>query len=83
MITIPVKPFWEKLQQHYTDHVATVNPTNPDDTDYPGIWNWLRDEYGTFQVYIVPDPKRHPIEDSSGLLFGEASEATFFTLKWS
>lgn len=72
MITIPIEPFWAKLNEHHRQHHTDEE-----------FWDWLKQEYNAYQVYIVSDPSRTEPEKAYGLMFGEEADATFFTLKWS
>jgi hypothetical protein len=72
MITIPIEPFWAKLNEYHRQHHTDEE-----------FWDWLKREYNAYQVYIVSDPGRTEPDKAYGLLFGEEAEATFFTLKWS
>jgi hypothetical protein len=72
MITIPIEPFWTKLNEHHQQYHTDEE-----------FWDWLKREYNAYQVYIVSDPGRTEPDKAYGLLFGEEAEATFFTLKWS
>ena len=72
MTVIPIEPYWEKLNEHHHQ--------NQCDEDF---WEWLKQEYGAYQVYIVSNPTEVGEEKGCGLLFGDESEATLFVLKWS
>lgn len=72
MITIPIEPYWVKLHEYHLEHHADEE-----------FWTWLKREYGIYQVYIVGNPSAVGEEKGCGLMFGEESEATLFTLKWS
>lgn len=72
MITVPIEPFWEKLQEHWQ--------ANEPDVDF---WEWLRRDYDAYQVYIVSNPTAVGEEKGCGIMFSTDEEATWFTLKWS
>lgn len=72
MITIPIEPYWEKLNEHHKQHHCDKN-----------FWDWLKQEYGAYQVFIVSNPSAVGEEKGCGLMFGDESEATLFALKWS
>lgn len=72
MITIALEPYWEKLHSYHKDHVQDKE-----------FWDWLKDEYNGYQVYVVTDPSRTEPAKAYGLMFGDDAEGTFFTLKWS
>lgn len=70
---IDIDPFWDKLQEYHRDH-------NPADADF---WDWLKKEYGAYQVYVKSNPTALGEREACGLWFGTAEEVTFFTLRWS
>ena len=72
MITIPIEPFWARLNEHHVKHHTDEE-----------FWDWLKREYNAYQVYVVTDPKRSEPEKAYGLWFADEADATFFTLKWS
>ena len=72
MKTIPIEPYWDKLQEYHSEHHAELD-----------FWLWLQQEYGAWQVYIKTNPTAVGDKEASGLLFSEEEEATLFALKWS
>jgi hypothetical protein len=72
MITIPVEPYYDKLQEYYRDNKIDVD-----------FWEWIKQEYGAYQVWIKSNPTAVGEKEASGLMFGEDEEATLFALKWS
>ena len=72
MKILPVEPFYDNLQTHYRDHKIDVD-----------FWDWLKNEYGVYQVFIVSNPTQVGEKEASGLMFSEEEEATLFALKWS
>ena len=73
MITIPIEPYWDKLQEYHSSY-------NPKKLDF---WDWLRRDYNAYQVYIQPNPTALGEKAACGIMFGEEDEATFFALKWA
>jgi hypothetical protein len=69
---IPIAPYWDNLQDYHRRH-------NPDDLDF---WDWIKQEYGAYQVYIKPTPRADGEKDSCGLMFSDEDDAVMFTLKW-
>lgn len=69
---IAIEPFWDNLQEYHANHVQDVD-----------FWDWLKRDYGAYQVYIKTNPTAVGEKEASGLLFGSPEEITFFTLKWS
>jgi hypothetical protein len=47
------------------------------------FWEWIKQEYGAYQVWIKSNPTAVGEKEASGLMFGEDEEATLFALKWS
>jgi hypothetical protein len=72
MKILPIEPYWDQLQEHYKQHHC--------DDDF---WDWLRDEYGAYQVYVKSNPTALGEKEACGILFGEEAEATLFALRWS
>jgi hypothetical protein len=72
MTTISIEPFWDKLTEHHKQHHC--------DEDF---WDWLKQEYGAYQVYIKSNPTAVGEKEASGLLFSDEAEAVLFTLRWS
>jgi hypothetical protein len=72
MKTIPIEPFYDKLQEYHRDNHIDVS-----------FWDWLKAEYGAYQVYIKSNPTAVGEKEASGLMFGEDEEATLFALRWS
>ena len=72
MKTIPIEPYWDKLQEYHGEHHQ--------DRDF---WEWLQQEYGAWQVYIKSNHTALGDKEASGLLFSEEEEATLFALRWS
>jgi len=72
MKTIPIEPFWDKLQEYHKQHHC--------DDDF---WDWLEAEYGAYQVYIKSNPTALGEQEACGLYFGDEAEATLFALRWS
>jgi hypothetical protein len=69
---IPIEPYWDKLQEFHSANKIKLD-----------FWEWLKKEFGGYQVYIVDNPTSTGEKDASGLAFYEPSEATLFSLKWS
>jgi hypothetical protein len=76
MITIPIEPYYARLFEHYK---TNIDPAG----DVDGMFDWLKEEYNAYQVFISSTPSRDGAEKGFGLWFPEESEATLFTLKWS
>ena len=72
MKTIAIEPFYDKLQEYHKDNKIDVE-----------FWEWLKQEYGAYQVYVKSNPTAVGEKEASGLMFGEDEEATLFALKWS
>ena len=72
MITIPIEPYWDKLQEHYRDKKIKID-----------FWDWLVQEYGAYQVYVKSNPSALGEKEACGLMFGNDEESTLFALKWS
>jgi hypothetical protein len=73
MITIPIAPYYDNLQQHYQANRKKIK------VDF---WDWIQRDYNGYQVYIVPNPTATGDKDGCGLMFGEEEEATAFALLW-
>ena len=69
---IAIEPFYDKLKEYHRD--------NKIDADF---WDWLKQEYGAYQVYVKSNHTAIGENEASGLLFGTPEEVTFFTLRWS
>lgn len=72
MKTIPIEPYWDKLKDYHRDNNIDLE-----------FWEWLKQEYGGYQVWIKSNPTAVGEKEASGLLFGEEAEATLFALRWS
>ena len=72
MITIPAEPYYDKLKEYHKDNNIDLE-----------FWEWLKKEYGVYQVWIKSNPSAVGEKEASGLLFGEDEEATLFALRWS
>lgn len=72
MKTIPVEPYYDKLKEYHHDQKIDVE-----------FWEWLKQEYGAYQVWIKNNPSAVGEKEASGLLFGEDEEATLFALRWT
>ena len=69
---IPIAPYWDNLQVYHKRN-------NPKDLDF---WDWIKQEYGAYQVYIKPTPKADGEKEACGLMFDDEDAAVMFTLKW-
>jgi len=72
MKIIPIEPYWDNLQEYHRAH-------NPLDLDF---WDWIRQEYHGYQVYIKSTPKALGEREACGLMFGEEDDAVMFMLRW-
>jgi hypothetical protein len=72
MKILPIEPFYDNLQTYHRDNKIDVD-----------FWDWLKSEYGVYQVHLVSNPTQVGEKDASGLMFGEEEDATLFALKWS
>jgi hypothetical protein len=72
MKTIAIEPFYDKLQEYHRDKKIDLE-----------FWDWLKQEYGAYQVYVKSNPSATGEKEACGLMFGEDSEATLFALRWS
>jgi hypothetical protein len=71
MKTIPIEPFYDKVFEHYKDQKI----------DIP-FWDWIKQEYGGYQVFIKSNPSAVGEKEGCGIMFGEDEDATLFALKW-
>jgi len=76
MITIPIEPYWAKLFEHYKTNIDSTGNTD-------ALFEWIKEEYNAYQVFISTTPSRDGVEKGVGLWFPDESEATLFTLKWA
>jgi hypothetical protein len=72
MKVIAIEPYWDNLQAYHQSN-------NPPDMDF---WEWLRQEYHAYQVYIKSTPTALGEREACGLMFGEEDEAIMFMLRW-
>jgi len=72
MKVIAIEPYWDNLQAHH-------QANNPSDMDF---WDWIRQEYQGYQVYIKSTPTALGEKESCGIMFGEEDEAIMFMLRW-
>lgn len=72
MKVIAVEPFYDQLQDYHRDHQIELE-----------FWEWLKQEYGAYHVYLSSNYQATGEKDGSGLLFDSEEEATWFTLKWT
>lgn len=72
MKTIPIEPYWDKLQEHHKDLRTDLD-----------FWDWLKKEYGAYQVFVKSNPTALGEKEACGLMFGEDEEATLFALRWT
>lgn len=72
MNVIAIEPYYDRLQEYYQ---ANVNDLE--------FWDWLKQEYGGYHVYLASNYQAVGEKEGSGLYFGSAEEVTFFTLRWS
>jgi hypothetical protein len=72
MNVIAVEPFYDKLQEYHVNNITDVE-----------FWDWLKQEYGAYHVYLSSNYQAVGEKDGSGLYFGSPEEVTFFRLRWS
>jgi hypothetical protein len=72
MKILPIEPYYDKVFEHYTDSKI----------DIP-FWDWIKTEYGGYQVFVKSNPTALGDKEACGLYFGEDAEATLFALRWS
>jgi hypothetical protein len=71
MKQIPIEPYYDKIHEYYVDQKI----------DIP-FWDWIKQEYGAYQVFIKSNPTSTGEKEACGLLFGDEADATLFALRW-
>jgi hypothetical protein len=72
MTVLPIEPYYDRLQEAWTALAVQEE-----------FWEWIKIEYGGYQVYVKNNPSATGEKDACGLAFGTAEEATLFVLKWT
>ena len=66
MNVIAIEPYYDKLQEHYNTHVKGMD-----------FWDWIKQEYGGYHVYLASNYQAVGPKAGSGLYFGSEEEITF------
>ena len=72
MIVLPIEPFYDKLKEKHREEQC--------DEDF---WDWIKNEYGAYQVWIKSNPTAVGEKEAAGLAFYDEEESTLFALRWS
>jgi hypothetical protein len=72
MKTIPIEPYYDKLQEYHKDLQIDAE-----------FWEWIKQEYGAYQVFLKSNPTAIGEKEACGLFFGDDEDATLFALRWA
>ena len=70
--SIPLHPYWEKIVDHYYDHIHWGDEPN---IIGASILTWLKEEYGA-EVALLPD-------NPSTIYFDDDERRSWFLLRWA
>ena len=72
MKQIPIEPYYDKIHEYYVDQKI--------DQDF---WDWIKQEYGAYQIFLKSNPNAIGEKEACGLLFSDDEDATLFALRWT
>ena len=71
--SIPLHPYWEKIVDHYYDHIHWGD--EPAGLHHQSMSTWLKEEYGA-EVELLP-------HDPSTIHFDDDERRSWFLLRWA